>query len=194
MAITCYCPKGHKLSVSEKHVGKQARCKVCQAKFLVPEPNNGKGNPLPGYRPVKQITAKVYLLAAGLLLVTSLSVAPVFLYCDLLAAPGWARAMLLLAGLQLIFVAWMVLMPDWSTVWVVMVVFASVAATYGFTLAVTIVAPPDKEMMFDLHLVRSAATWWCCLVIVLTTLMTYLCGRTSYGWRSAYLLAHGEHD
>jgi hypothetical protein len=87
---------------------------------------------------------------------------------------------------ELAYVVWMVTVPDWSTVWTAMIVFASVAAVYGAALALTVMTPRTTAMLFDLDENRDAARLWCASVVVVTSLMTYVTGTIGYKWRKAH--------
>jgi hypothetical protein len=130
----------------------------------------------------------VYWLGLGLALLCLFHLAPAFHYFDLSVAPGWARAVVILTLIELALVAWMVSVPDWSTVRVAMVVFAIVAALYGAALAIVVMTPRDVPIFLDLDEKRDAARLWCGAVVLLTGLMTYVAGSMGYKWRKAYLL------
>jgi flagellar motor component MotA len=87
---------------------------------------------------------------------------------------------------ELAYVVWMVTVPDWSTVWTAMIVFALVAAVYGAALALTVMTPRTTAMLFDLDENRDAARLWCASVVVVTSLMTYVTGTIGYKWRKAH--------
>jgi hypothetical protein len=127
----------------------------------------------------------VYLLGAGLAAVVVFSVVPALKHLNLAVAPDWARLALLVAGLQLVYVAWMVTLPDWSTVWIGMLVFAAVAALYGMGMALALATPADRPIILGLTDVRQSAAGWCAAVVLLSSLMTFFCGRISSRWRRA---------
>lgn len=80
----------------------------------------------------------------------------------------------------------MVTVPDWSTVWTAMIVFALVAAVYGAALALTVMTPRTSAMLFELDQNRDAAHVWCTAVVVVTSLMTYVTGTIGYRSRKAH--------
>jgi hypothetical protein len=125
------------------------------------------------------------LTAFFLGVVAVLNLAPVIWHghLDLETAPGWARAALLLAVIQSVYIVWLLATPDWSTLWVVMVVFALSAAVYGMAVGITLASPLDKPLPLGLGEHRRTAPRWCASVLLLTALATYLCGRTSTRWR-----------
>lgn len=134
-------------------------------------------------------TQTVYLLATGLAAVVIISSVPAVPHWNLAAAPGWARAIWLLAAVQLAYVVWMVALPDWSTVWVGMWLFAVSAAVYAMIFVVVAFTERGRPIMLSLEDVRSNATGWCAIMVLLMSLMSYVSGRVSMAWRRAFELA-----
>jgi len=105
-------------------------------------------------------------------------------YINLEKAPPWARIVMLIAVLQLFYIAWMLTSPDWGGVWVVMVVFALVSTAYGMATAMAIAWPIEEPMPLRVEPdLRWPAKYWCGSVLAVMSLATYLCGRTSAKWR-----------
>ena len=125
----------------------------------------------------------------GLVLLSFFQAVPAAGHLDVAAAPGWARAVLFVASLQLAYAVWMVLVPDWSTVWVNMLVLTVVATLYAIVVAVSVMARQGEPLLLQLDEVRPKARLWCSAVLLLVLLMTYLCGRTSFAWRSGRRLS-----
>ncbi len=149
--------------------------------------------PLEGYQPDRGKLQTVHLLAVALGALTIFAAAPALKHLNLVEAPGWARVLLVMSALQLLYVAWMVSLPDWSTVWIGMVVFAVAAAIYGMGWAIVAFTPHDKTIdILGLEDVRRGASGWCLAMLLLTTLMTYCCGRISAKWRKAWELAKAQ--
>lgn len=121
----------------------------------------------------------VYRIAAGLVLVSMVSVWPALRYWDLGVAPGWARGVLLVALLQLAYAAWLVSIPDWASLWGMMIVLAIVATIYGTAAAMTLATPMEHEPPFGLQSVRHTAPYWCGGIMLLTISAAYLCGHTA---------------
>ncbi len=153
-------------------------------------PSNAQQRPIPRntYRPDHgRITSTKWL--AGLLAAAVLfSLAPVVYHVqvNLQTAPGWARAVVLLAAVQAVYLGWMLSAPDWSTAWVVMLVFAGVSALYAVATAMAIATPPDRAMPLGLGEVRYSARAWCGAVLAVMSLCTYLVGRFSTRWRRSF--------
>jgi hypothetical protein len=139
-----------------------------------------------GYEPEPAWVQTVYYLGVGMLVVTLFCAAPALRHLNLATAPGWARLVLLLCALQLVYIAWIVTLPDWSTVWVGMLVFALLAAIYGMGMAVAMATPLDRPLPLGMNEVRYTAAGWCMAVVLLAGLMTYFCGRISFRWRRAF--------
>jgi len=160
-----------------------------------PVPGSAKTLREQGYRADPGKVQTTYLLAVALGALTLLCAAPAVRHINLLEAPNWARVVLVASALQLIFICWMVSLPDWSTVWVGMVVFALVASLYGIAWAVITFTPDYMPVNFlDLDEppddpIRRRAGPWCFVMLMLATLLTYACGRFSGRWRKQYEMA-----
>lgn len=137
-------------------------------------------------------TQTVYMLGVGLALVVLASALPALGHLNIVEAPGWARAVFLLAALQLVYIAWMMALPDWSTVWVGMWLFAVVAALYAMVLMIVTFTAPGKPMMLSLYDVQQTAKGWSAIMVLLMGLMSYMCGRVSMSWRKAFELAKAK--
>jgi hypothetical protein len=127
-------------------------------------------------------------LGAALVVLSLVHLAPAARHLAITSAPDWARAVILVALLELAFAAWMVLVPDWSTVWATMIVLALVATLYGAALAVAILTPPGTPAVLEMDDIRQSARLWCSVVIVLTCALTYLYGRFSFKWYKQFQL------
>lgn len=124
-------------------------------------------------------------LAIGLLAAALAGTLPAIGYLDLGDAPGWARGALVMATIQVAYVAWMAATPDWASVRVVMLVFGVVAAIYGGVGAMIISTPMTRLLPLTLDSVRRAAPEWCGVMLLITGLCAYLCGHISAQWRRA---------
>jgi hypothetical protein len=130
----------------------------------------------------------VWGLAAILLLTVLFSVIPVFRGQHFLVenAPGWARALLLLAAIQVVYVTWMITAPDWASVWVVVWIFAAVSVAYAIIAAMALATPLDGPMPFGMTAVRDTAARWCGAVLAVMCMATYLCGRAGSRWHRSF--------
>ncbi len=140
-----------------------------------------------GYRPDVGKVTTVRWLALFLAVIAILGAIPVFI--DKHHFYIWSHVVLFISVLQLLYVFWMFTMPDWSTVWVLMLVFAVTAAVYGFGLAMTFLMPIQSALPFELQPVRESAPIWCAVMLLFTFLGAFLCGRYSFHWYRAYVLA-----
>jgi hypothetical protein len=149
-----------------------------------------------GYVPDTGKVQTVYMLAIALTGFTVFAAAPALRHINLLDAPWWARVVLILTAMQLAYIAWMVSLPDWSTVWIGMLVFAVVAAVYGAACGIVVVTPESEAINFldldgppDDPDFRRRVAAWCFVMLLLGTLLTYACGRFAGKWRKQYELA-----
>jgi hypothetical protein len=102
------------------------------------------------------------------------------------ASPPWARAVLLVAGLQCLYVVWMLNAPDWASVRVVMFVFAAVATGYAVATTSVMATPLDHPLALGLGSVRHRAAAWCGGMVAVMALGTFFCGRLSTRWRRVF--------
>ena len=116
---------------------------------------------------------------------------PVWDHLNLATAPDWARIVLLLAALEAFYILWMLLTPDWASVWVVTLIFALVATLYGMATAVAMASPLDQPLPLELGPLRRVAPRCCGSVALCTLLAAYLCGHMSATWRRAAELRIG---
>ena len=157
-----------------------------ETKRRPPPPLPAESPPPRAYRADFASLRSVRRLAAVLTLFVGFSLGPAVANFDLAGPPGWAWAVLLVGSLQLFYVFWMVATPDWSSEWVLMVVFAVVAALYGTATAMTLAAPADKALPWGLSEFRTTAPAWCGAVLAVMALGVYLCGHAATKWRHAW--------
>jgi hypothetical protein len=141
--------------------------------------------PPDAYEAERRRIRAVQWLSLGLAAAVAFSLMPVcwLHHLNVEAAPGWARLVLLLALVQAIYIAWMLNVPDWASVWVLMLVFASVSALYAMGAAMALATPLDHPMLLGMGEVRHSALSWCGAVLLVMSLATYFCGRMSTQWR-----------
>ncbi len=151
---------------------------------------NRQSRPVPRntYLPDRGRLASTQWLAGILMAAVLFSLAPVVyqMQWNLETAPGWVRVVVLLAALQALYVGWLLSAPDWSTAWVVMLVFAGVSSIYAVATAMAMATPPDRAMPLGLGEVRYSARAWCAAVLAVMSLCTYLAGRFSTRWRRSF--------
>ncbi|MGA2064990.1 MAG: hypothetical protein ABSG86_08475 [Thermoguttaceae bacterium] len=124
------------------------------------------------------------LLAAAL--VASLLPAAWHGHLGLQASPGWARSVLLVAGLQGLYLVWMLNAPDWATVRVVTFVFAAVTTGYAVATTAVMATPVHYPLALGLGEVRFWAAGWCGGMVAAMGLCTFCAARLSAGWRRAF--------
>ena len=137
------------------------------------------------YQPDERRLDSIKWLTFFLGLTVVFSVAPIVLHLDLLAEPSWPRGVLVVAVLQACYLAWMLSVPDWSTIRVLMIVFLLAAAIYATAMTWIALTPPEEPLQFGLEEVRNRALQWCGCVLTLMLFGAYLCARASSDWRSA---------
>lgn len=137
-----------------------------------------------GYLADRGKIQSVRILAFAQIALALFSAGPALSHLNLATAPDWARLLLLAAGLQITYALWLMLLTDWSSVWVSMAIWAATAATYGlFWTAIAFTAVDDPLEMLDLDPVRSKAAGWCFAMLIFAGIMTAVCGRTAARWR-----------
>jgi hypothetical protein len=143
-----------------------------------------------GYVPDSDKRWTVYYLGAAMAALSLYCMAPAVRYWNLSTAPDWARAVLLLSFLQLAYMAWVVSIPDWATLWSSMIVYTILAALYGATMTVALTTPPEENVLLELTDVRRQAPLWCASVVLLSFLLAYFCGHAAWRWRRTFELLH----
>jgi hypothetical protein len=145
-----------------------------------------------GYLPDHGKVTSVRWLALALAAIAVIGAMPARDYYRFAGAPAWAQVILLISALQLLYILWMASLPDWSTVWVTMIVFAVTSALYGFALAVTLLTPVGRGLPLSLDQVHRIAPAWCGAMVLFTFLGAFLCGRYSFKWYKTYVLTARE--
>jgi hypothetical protein len=205
--MICFlCPSGHQLSVDDHYAGHTVRCGECRQTVRVPGGNalaerpeakhsvstwlrRNRSMPLDAYEPDEGRTWAARGLAVLLAVAVALTLIPVIRLPGHLnpeTAPAWARIILSMAVLQIVYVLWMANAPDWGSVWVVMLVFAFTATAYAVVTAVASFTPLHYPLPLGMTEVRDSAHKWCAAVLAVMCLATYLCGRLSTRWNRAF--------
>jgi len=135
------------------------------------------------HQPDPSWTRSLWCLAGVLGGLVVFSAVPALRHADLAAGPIWARAVLLIAALQLVYLAWMAVTPDWSSVLVVMVVFAVVSLGYAAAIVLVLVTGNGASLPLGIEAARNTSILWCATVLALSLLGVYLTGRFSFRWR-----------
>ncbi len=129
----------------------------------------------------------VYGLGLVLMAAAFASLVPAFEHLNPMTAPGWARAVLLAVSIQMVYVLWMVALPDWSTVWVGMLLYAVLASGYAMMWMIRVFSASGRELILELHtLDQTQVAGWCATMVLAMGLLSYICGRFSATWRKEY--------
>ncbi len=126
---------------------------------------------------------QAYRIALVLALICFLAAAPAYWHLRLSTAPDWAKILLLGSLWQLAFVGWMATIPDRSSSWVLMLVFAIAATSYAAVASITLLTPDDFDLPLGLTEARWPAFWWSSLMAVLSAAAAFYCGHTAQRWR-----------
>jgi hypothetical protein len=130
-----------------------------------------------------------YGVAATAGVLAFLTAAPAFGELQHPPAPGWVWILLLLSVVQFGYAFWLASLPDWSTVWIGMALYAILATLEAFGLAVAMATPTTRAIPLGLEQVRSSLGGWCALQLVLCAGLAYAAGWISARWRREYLEA-----
>lgn len=141
-----------------------------------------------GYRPELARVRTVRWLAAGLAVLTAICLWPALANIGSFGDRLWVSAVVFLSALQLAYIIWMLTVPDWSTLRVMMGVFTCVATAYGTGMAISFSSDPGDSTLLHISGPHARVTLWCGLVVILSGLMVFLLGRCDTAWRRAYSL------
>lgn len=125
-------------------------------------------------------------LAVLLGLVVGFGAAPGVMHFDGLATPTWAWIVLFVAAIETIFLAWMLVTPDWASLLVVMLVFLLAATGYGAMAVLAANAAPGQPLPWGLEPIRPYVPRWSASVLLADALAAYLCGHAGRKWRRAF--------
>jgi len=127
---------------------------------------------------------KLPALVAVLTVASLVQLIPVLAYGEP-TAPAWMRCLLVISLLQLACWAWMILVPDWSSLWVGTIATASASVFYGFALAVAVAAPTDAPDLLEINSLRAGAQLWAVAMLVISAALMYACGQLSFQWQKS---------
>ena len=141
------------------------------------------GVDIASYRADAAQTLTGHLLSTLLVLIAGLGMSPGVSHAADAAAPAWAQVVLVVGALQLVYALWFASLPDYSTLWVGMLVCVASAALYGCGMAMILSAPRGGSLPLGLFDVRHAAGGWCAANMFLLAGLAYAFGYFSYAWR-----------
>ncbi|MEX0711162.1 MAG: hypothetical protein WD278_02355 [Pirellulales bacterium] len=134
-----------------------------------------------GSRPGARRLETAYWLAAAFACLAVFGSAPALEHLNVATAPGWARLLLLASAVELIYVAWLASLPDWSTIRVGVVVWGLAAMLHTLWMVSMAFAPDSQSLGFPAS--GSSALAFSAANLVLASLASYFCGRISADWR-----------
>jgi hypothetical protein len=102
----------------------------------------------------------------------------------------WALALLLASGLQAVYAAYLLQLPDWGTAWVMSIVMLVFATGYAALLGALTLANQQSQLVQFLEvgdlLPGGQATVWCLTMLGIYSLLAYFSGRISFRWQRVY--------
>jgi hypothetical protein len=102
------------------------------------------------------------------------------------AMPNWAWLVIAIGAVQGAYLVWMVLLPDFASIWLVAWVYAAIAALHALAIAILTFASKNAALPLGLSNQTATAALWCALVIVLCVIGCYLAGRVAVRWRRVW--------
>lgn len=132
---------------------------------------------------------KLYLLSLCVAFFAVASGLPTFHFLSSGAAlPLWAKVALGLAVMKFLYAGFMALVPDWSTVWLGMMLLALLSVMYGIGWILAAFTAPGAPMLFGLDAVREHLKFWCVLMGLSSLGLSVVCARFSHQWRRDFEL------
>ena len=160
-------------------------------------------NDLPGWEHPADRLVAVYLLGLVLLALALFGMVPAAMnVADVLSGSAadrvsrWSYVLLLAGLLQLGYAAYLVTVPDWSSVWMATLLTLLLAGLYALMLAVTLLGGADHSLVINLDLADQMpppgrrfgkASAWCFAMLGLTCLFAYFGGRLGTRWHSSHV-------
>lgn len=138
-------------------------------------------------------TWAAYQLAAALIVAALFSVAPavwdVIEYAQFPESQfvaRWALVLFLLGVVQLAYAAFLVQLPDWTSVWVVTIYSLLLAAIYAAVLGLVLLSDETGIVVAALQLsdklAGGKAVLWCLSMVSISTILAFFAGRLSARW------------
>lgn len=104
-------------------------------------------------------------------------------------APGWVWILILLWLVQVGYAFWLASLPDWSTVWLGMVLYALLATLAAIGLVVAIATPTTRTLPLALDDVRQSLAPWSAMLLLFDGALACAAGWISARWRREYVAA-----
>lgn len=125
------------------------------------------------------VTSKSRKLAALLLALVLSSIAPALVELNLVAAPDWARLLLLSGSLVVVYVVWMALAPCRETLRTITWVLAIAAAAAALAVGVVLFSEPNRPLPLEITASRAFAVTWCAIIATLLSIGSVVAGRVA---------------
>ena len=167
----------HLAMAVQKSDGREPRLPVAVGDAVL-ESADRQGAPKAGNSHLKRLDAT----AAALLGTAVVQSIPVWCYGDS-TAPVWMRAILILAVSQMVLGLWIVLVPDWSALWIATLVTAGASVCFAFALALAVATPLGQPDLLEINHLRDLAQLWLTAMVLVSTTMSFACGQMSFQWR-----------
>jgi hypothetical protein len=104
------------------------------------------------------------------------------------AIAAWALCLVLIGLLQLAYAAYLVQLPDWSSVWVVTVMMLVMTTLYATLMALSWLSNGQHRLLLLLDLsglvIRNKVTGWTFIMVSICALYAYFSGQCSSAWRA----------
>ena len=105
----------------------------------------------------------------------------------------WAFWTMFIGAMQLLYVVYLVQVPDWSSVWVVSILNLIITTFYATMMAILLMGKGENAIAEALQLtemhgadIRKKALIWCISMLSISSLLTYLSGRVGIRWHKTY--------
>jgi hypothetical protein len=141
-----------------------------------------------GVRPTPIQIRQARRLIGLLAFLALLAAVPATPHFDFSTAPLWAKMAIGVALLQVAYLVWALMAPDYAALWTLACVFAAAAVLYAIAASTILFSPPGRvgllhELTAD-PTVRRFAFVWCALSASTALFGGYLVGQTSQRCRS----------
>lgn len=132
--------------------------------------------------------------ALAVALIACFQVAPAAQFWNLFYAPDWAKWVVVLSALQLVFALYLAILPSWPSLWVTVVLLGGMAAIYAAAMAIVAATPAGRPMLFELDDWRRTAAPWAACNVLLLGLLAYGCGRAATRWQRSWMIAYAHRN
>ncbi|QGJ71170.1 Hypothetical protein PBC10988_28730 [Planctomycetales bacterium 10988] len=132
----------------------------------------------------------IFMLAALFLAAAVGSIVPVFSQLYQEDIPIWVWVLLAAGGVQVLYILLIFSLPDWSTLWLGMLLYGLLAAGYGLLCFIVMFTAEGKSMFLGLDVLpKNKVGLWCGLMTVGMALLSFSASRVTHTWRKEYEVA-----